>query len=229
MDKTNFYAVIVAGGNGNRMQTATPKQFLLLNGLPIIMHTILKFSNNKYKPKIIIVIAQEHLGIWAELIKKYNFKPQFTVVCGGKERFDSVKNSLAIIQENAIVAIHDAVRPLLSDNLINNCFQSALNNKNAICAVQAKDSVRLVNGLLNKTLQRNQIYLVQTPQVFTIEQLKIAYKTCFTTEFTDDASVVENAGFEINLIEGEAQNIKITHPTDLIFAESIILSEAAKN
>lgn len=223
MDKPKFYAVIVAGGSGTRMQTTTPKQFLLLNGLPVLMHTILKFANNAYQPKIILVLADRHLKKWKKLVEKFSFKTSITVVAGGTERFYSVKNSLHLIEYGGFVAIHDAVRPLLSDNLISKCYQTALIKNNAICAIQAKDSVRLVNDKLeNKMLQRNQVYLVQTPQVFTITQLQKAYSVNFKSYFTDDASVVEHAGFEINIIEGETENIKITHPVDLKLAKILL-------
>jgi 2-C-methyl-D-erythritol 4-phosphate cytidylyltransferase len=226
MDKPKFYAVVVAGGSGLRMQTSTPKQFLLLNNLPILMHTILKFSNNKYNPKIILVLAKEHLDIWAKLVEEFSFKTELTVISGGKERFYSVKNSLALIEKNTIVAIHDAVRPLLSDGLISKCYQTAVEKSNAICAIPAKDSVRLVTDInQNKMMPRNQVFLIQTPQVFKIEQLIKAYSFNYQTNFTDDASVVEHAGFTINLIEGESQNFKITHPIDFVIAEALIASK----
>ncbi len=223
MDTPKFYAVIVAGGSGTRMQTITPKQFLLLNGMPVLMHTILKFANNKYKPKIILVLAPEHIAIWANLVEHFCFKIEITVVSGGKERFHSVKNSLPFIAENAIVAIHDAVRPLLSDNLISSCYQIALEKNNAICAVPSKDSVRILdNELGSKMLPRHQVFLIQTPQVFNSTQLKKAYAQNYQPDFTDDASVVQYAGFTINLIAGEANNIKITHPIDLQIAEIVL-------
>lgn len=223
MDKPKFYAVIVAGGSGTRMLTTTPKQFLLLNGLPVLMHTILKFANNTYQPKIILVLADKHLKKWEKLVQKFSFKTNITLVTGGTERFYSVKNSLHLIEEGGIVAIHDAVRPLLSDDLISKCYQTAFLKNNAICAVQAKDSVRVVNDKLENTmLPRNQVYLVQTPQAFSIAQLQKAYSVNFQSYFTDDASVVEQAGFAINLIEGETENFKITHPIDFKLAKILL-------
>lgn len=223
MDTPKFYAVIVAGGSGTRMQTTTPKQFLVLKGLPVLMHTILKFAYNKYQPKVILVLAQEHLEIWANLVEQFCFKTEITVISGGKERFYSVKNSLSFIPENAIVAIHDAVRPLLSDDLITNSYQIALEKNNAICAIPCKDSVRILDKELgNKMLPRNLVFLIQTPQVFNSNQLKKAYDQEFQPNFTDDASVVQYAGFTINLIPGEANNIKITLPIDLQIAEIVL-------
>ncbi|TAH01941.1 MAG: 2-C-methyl-D-erythritol 4-phosphate cytidylyltransferase [Sphingobacteriales bacterium] len=223
MDTPKFYAVIVAGGSGTRMQTTTPKQFLLLKGIPVLMHTILKFANNKYQPKIILVLAQEHLAIWANLVEQFSFKTEITVISGGKERFHSVKNSLSFIPENAIVAIHDGVRPLLSDNLISTSYQIALEKNNAVCAIPSKDSVRILdNEFGSKMLPRQQVFLIQTPQVFNSNQLKKAYSQEFQPDFTDDASVVQHAGFTINLISGEANNIKITHPIDLQIAEIVL-------
>lgn len=223
MDTPKFYAVIVAGGSGTRMQTTTPKQFLLLKGLPVLMHTILKFANNKYQPKIILVLAQEHLTIWANLVEQFCFKTKISVISGGKERFHSVKNSLSYIPKNAIVAIHDGVRPLLSDDLISASYQVALEKNNAVCAIPSKDSVRILDKELgSKMLPRNQVFLIQTPQVFNCNQLIKAYAQEFHPSFTDDASVVEAAGFKINLIEGEIDNFKITHVLDLKLAKIIM-------
>jgi 2-C-methyl-D-erythritol 4-phosphate cytidylyltransferase len=219
MDSTPYYAVIVAGGSGVRMQTATPKQFLLIKGLPIIMHTILKFANNKYKPKIIVVLAHEHITLWQNLVIQHSFTTPYTLVYGGTQRFYSVQNSLLSIANNAIVAIHDAVRPCVSDGLISKCYASITPNGNAVCAIAPHDSVRVItqNGQ-NKMLPRSTVFLVQTPQVFHLHQLKKAYSVIYNSNFTDDASVIEHAGYPITLIQGEIHNIKITLPLDIKIA-----------
>jgi 2-C-methyl-D-erythritol 4-phosphate cytidylyltransferase len=223
MQNNQFYAVIVAGGNGNRMQSAIPKQFLPIKGLPILMHTLLKFGLSKYQPNLILVLAEEHISIWENLVIEYKFDLAHTIVKGGNERFYSVKNSLHLIPEHTIVAIHDGVRPLVSEELINASFETALEKNNAVCAIPSKDSVRLAeNDLENKMLPRHQVYLVQTPQVFNSSQLKKAYSQEYQSNFTDDASVVQSSGFTINLIAGDSNNIKITLPLDLKIAEILL-------
>ncbi|WP_017258665.1 2-C-methyl-D-erythritol 4-phosphate cytidylyltransferase [Pedobacter arcticus] len=223
MSNHSFYAIIVAGGSGTRMGSDIPKQFLELNGKPVLMHTITAFQQNKHHPHIILVLASTHLERWAELKKKHNFDIPHQIIFGGAERFNSVKNGISLIQQkNSIVAIHDAVRPLVSQNTINNCFQTAIERGNAIAAVPAKDSVRKLKNGKSEALQRSEIYLVQTPQTFQIEQLTAAYQQNFDPFFTDDASVVDKAGFRINLEKGDEFNFKITFKEDLKLAETIL-------
>ncbi|MCZ4222870.1 2-C-methyl-D-erythritol 4-phosphate cytidylyltransferase [Pedobacter rhodius] len=217
-----YYAVIVAGGSGNRMQTETPKQFLLLKNLPVLMHTIKAFAQSDTQPKIIVVLHENQHKYWARLCEEFNFNIPHTLIAGGTERFYSVKNAVESIKEESFVAIHDAVRPLVSTVLIDNCFRSAEMQGNAIAAVQSSDSVRMLKNGKTSALKRDEIYLVQTPQTFSLEILKKAYKQDFTTHFTDDASVVEADGYEINIVEGERNNIKITYPIDLELAELLL-------
>ncbi|TDG35916.1 2-C-methyl-D-erythritol 4-phosphate cytidylyltransferase [Pedobacter changchengzhani] len=218
-----YYAIIVAGGSGTRMQTEKPKQFLLLNNLPVLMHTIKAFHQNQYCPKIILVLAQDHLALWQQLIIDHQFQIPHQIIEGGSERFYSVKNGLSLIDDkNAVVAIHDAVRPLTSQKTINLCFETATSSGNAIASVGAKDSIRrLLNGK-SAALDRKEIYLVQTPQTFQIAQLRKAYQQEYDAFFTDDASVVEKAGYQINLVAGDEFNFKITYKEDLILAETIL-------
>ena len=215
------YVIIVAGGSGSRMQSVIPKQFLLLNGLPVLMHTINAFYNADAKPQIILVLPQSFKAYWEELCEKYKFNIRHKVVDGGVTRFHSVKNGLdAIIDsENAVIAIHDAVRPITSKKIIDTSFKLAYDTGNAITAVKSRDSVRQKNNDVSRHLNRDEIYLIQTPQTFQCLQLKAAYQQSFDSNFTDDASVVEKAGFKINLIEGSHQNIKITFPEDIAVAE----------
>jgi 2-C-methyl-D-erythritol 4-phosphate cytidylyltransferase len=217
------YAIIVAGGNGSRMKSETPKQFIHLNGVPMIMHTINAFYFNETKPNIILVLAKADVELWQSLIIRHHFDIPHQIVFGGKERFHSVQNGLnAIENKNAVIAIHDAVRPLVSQKTITNCFINAAKNGNAIAAIPSKDSVRcLINGK-SHALNRKEIYLVQTPQTFTYEQLNVAYHQNFESFFTDDASVVEKAGFHINLENGDDFNFKITFKEDLILAEALL-------
>ncbi|TCD10456.1 2-C-methyl-D-erythritol 4-phosphate cytidylyltransferase [Pedobacter frigidisoli] len=217
-----YYAIIVAGGSGNRMQTETPKQFLLLKNLPVLMHTIKAFAQSDSQPKILLVLNKDQQGYWLRLCEEFNFRIPHQIIDGGTERFYSVKNAIETINEECFVAIHDAVRPLVSKELIDNCFKQAEQRGNVITAVQSSDSVRLLRDEKTSALIRSEIYLVQTPQTFSLNVLKEAYQQDFTSQFTDDASVVEAVGYEINIVEGERNNIKITYPIDLELAELLL-------
>lgn len=217
-----FYAIIVAGGSGKRMQNAIAKQFLLLNNKPVMMHTLQAFYISEIQPEIILVLAKADHEYWKELCVKYNFDIPHTLVEGGKERFHSVRNGLMTIRENGIVAIHDAVRPVVSSSLITQTFRYALEKGNAIPCIKPSDSVRKLNNNTSKIINRDELALIQTPQTFDLEQLRTAYQQSFSSKFTDDASVVEAAGFPINLIEGSRNNIKITFPEDLELASFLL-------
>ncbi|WP_231490765.1 2-C-methyl-D-erythritol 4-phosphate cytidylyltransferase [Pedobacter sp. Leaf170] len=214
-----YYAIIVAGGSGNRMQTETPKQFLLLNNLPVLMHTVKAFALSELQPKILVVLNQQQHSYWNRLCLEFNFNIPHEVITGGAERFHSVKNAIDTISEESIISIHDAVRPVISKNLIDTTFRYALKNGNAIAAIKPIDSIRKKNGEETEAVNREDFFLVQTPQVFNSVILKKAYDLPFSNNFTDDASVVETNGTKINLVEGERNNIKITYPIDLDIAE----------
>jgi 2-C-methyl-D-erythritol 4-phosphate cytidylyltransferase len=210
-----YYAIIVGGGTGKRMQNAVAKQFLLLKNKPVLMHTILAFHNSLFKPEIIVVIPTDLHPYWKELCLKYDFTIPHQVIGGGDQRFHSVRNGLMAIKGDGIVAIHDAVRPLASTKLITNAFEAAQQEGNAIACVKPVDSVRRVKHDRSKVVNRDELVMIQTPQTFEISQLRTAYQQPYQPEFTDDASVVEKAGFKINLIEGERNNLKITYQEDL--------------
>ena len=214
-----YYAIIVGGGTGSRMQSDIPKPFLLLNGKPVIMYTIEAFYNSDLHPEIIIVLNVDFHQYWEDLCKLHNFNLPHTLVKAGRQRFFSVKNGLKFAKGSSIIAIHDAVRPLISNNLITSAFKEAGNKGSAIPAIAATDSVRQKSGNSSFVLNRNDILFVQTPQAFTNKILEKAYKQNFRLEFTDDASVVEKSGVSLNLIKGETKNIKITYPEDLIIAQ----------
>lgn len=214
-----YYAIIVAGGSGSRMQSEIAKQFMLLDGKPILMHTLEAFANTAQKPELLLVLNIHQHQYWEELCKTHSFNIKHLVVRGGAQRFHSVKNGLKAIKGKGIVAIHDAVRPLVSAALISRSFLAATANGNAVAGIKATDSVRSIN-MEGKTeaLNREQLLMIQTPQTFTTEILRKAYQQPFRNEFTDDASVVEYSGYEIHVIEGERENIKITYPEDLEIA-----------
>ena len=209
-------ALIVAGGKGGRMNTDIPKQFLVLNDLPILMHSLNAFS---HLDKIILVLPRAQIENWEELCKQYNFILKHTVVAGGINRFGSVKNGLAKIDEGSIVAIHDGVRPLVSKNLINKLIGATKKGNGIIPIVAVKDSIRKVEGYKSKAVSRSNLYKVQTPQCFFASTIKDAYKQNFSLFFTDDASVLESNGGKIITILGEEKNLKITTDDDLRVAE----------
>lgn len=222
-----YYAIVVAGGSGSRMQSSVAKQFLLLDGKPLLMHTIAAFNNCALTPEILLVLNIHQHSYWEELCKTYNFEIPHQVIKGGEQRFHSVKNGLKAIKGAGIVAVHDAVRPLVSPGLILKSYQVAEALGNCIIGITPTDSVRSVsdNGE-NKALKRNELALIQTPQTFRVEQLKKAYQVPFRNDFTDDASVAEYSGHTINLIGGERENIKITYPEDLEIAEIFIKKQS---
>jgi 2-C-methyl-D-erythritol 4-phosphate cytidylyltransferase len=222
--KSQNYVIIVAGGSGTRMQSAVPKQFLLLNGKPVLMHTAEAFYNSKTKPEIILVLPSSFHAYWMQLCKEHNFSIPHQLVNGGETRFHSVKNGLDSINDDieAVIAVHDAVRPLTSTQIIDESFTYAAKHGNAITAVKSRDSVRQFNNSTSTHLLRDEIYLVQTPQTFQSVQIKKGYLQPYNAKFTDDASVIEQAGFPIHLIEGSYQNIKITFPEDIAIAELVM-------
>jgi len=217
------YAIIVAGGSGSRMKSDVPKQFLLLNGLPVLMHTINAFHNCQAQPQIIVVLPADSHDYWNTLCATHHFEVPHQLISGGETRFHSVKMGLGLIDdEDAIVAVHDAVRPLVSKDIIDDSYECAVKYGNAIVAIKSRDSVRQIKDNRSMSLVRDEIYLIQTPQTFQSAQLKQAYLQPYQPSFTDDASVVEQTGVNINLIGGSYQNIKITFPEDIAIAEFLL-------
>ena len=221
------YVIIVAGGSGSRMHSAVPKQFLLLNELPVLMHTINAFYHCQTQPQIIVVLPADSHDYWNKLCKVHHFEISHQLVSGGETRFHSVRNGLGLIEDdNVIVAVHDAVRPLISCEIIDESFECATLYGNAIVAIKSRDSVRQIKNNRSVSLVRDEIYLIQTPQTFQLTQLREAYLQPFQTSFTDDASVVEQTGVNINLIGGSYQNIKITFPEDIAIAEFLLKNKS---
>ncbi len=209
-------ALIVAGGKGERMNSDIPKQFLLLNNIPILMHTIKKFSHFE---KIILVLPATEFDYWNQLCQNINFNENHILVKGGKSRFHSVKNGLAKITEKSIVAIHDGVRPLISKSLIDKLIAQTKERIGVVPIIPIKESIRKVEGLKSIYINRNNLYQVQTPQCFISSDIKDAYNQKFSKDFTDDASVLEKNGCKITTILGELKNLKITTEEDLKIAK----------
>jgi len=215
------FAIIVAGGSGQRMKTSIPKQFLKINNEVILMRSIRAFYEYDSSIKIIIALPNNQINYWKELCVKHDFTIPHKLVNGGNTRFHSVNNALNEIENEGIVAIHDGVRPLVSQATIDNVFEIALTNGNAVPYIDCVDSIRKVEGNSNKPVVRNNHKLIQTPQAFDCKTIKDAYNQEWNESFTDDASVVERTNIQINLVPGNRENIKITNQVDLIIAESL--------
>lgn len=216
------FAVIVAGGRGTRMNSDIPKQFLLLKNKPVLYYTIKAFLDGCEDIEIILVLPEEHIGKGREIIDGYFDTSRIRITAGGRTRFHSVQNGLALIKEESIIFVHDGVRCLVSSDLIRKCYETALRDGNAIPALECGDSVRLLTANGNKIVDRSKVKLIQTPQTFLSKILLPAYKIDYKDKYTDEASVVEAFGLAINLIEGERNNIKITTPFDLRLAEMLL-------
>ena len=214
--------IIVAGGKGLRMGTDIPKQFLEVGGLPVLMRTILCFTEYDANINIILVLPRDQQDYWKELCEKYCFDAECTVVDGGDTRFQSVKNGLAAIpdDEEGLVAVHDGVRPFVSRDVIENSFDTAEEKGTAIPVLPVIDTLRDITT--GHTVPRANYRAVQTPQVFNLTLLKDAYNCPFNENFTDDASVVEAFGKEVTLVDGNTENIKLTTLYDLRIAELFV-------
>jgi 2-C-methyl-D-erythritol 4-phosphate cytidylyltransferase len=220
--KVNNYAIIVAGGSGSRMQSAVPKQFLLLKGLPVLMHTMQAFYKTKPQPQLILALPESYHTFWMQLCANHQFEIPHQLVTGGDSRFQSVKNALSLVPTNSLVAVHDAVRPLISTTIIEEAYRQAAIHEAVVVAVKSRDSIRQLSNGKTQSLIRDEIYLVQTPQTFKADLLKSAYERPFESSFTDDASVAESAGHSIHIVEGSYQNFKITFPEDIAIAELLM-------
>jgi 2-C-methyl-D-erythritol 4-phosphate cytidylyltransferase len=216
------YAIIVAGGKGTRIKSALPKQFLELNGLPILMHTINAFLRYSKNIAIILVLPEDDFETWQALCTKHNFTVKLILQKGGDTRFQSVKNGLEKIDGSGLVAIHDGVRPLVSEDIIGASYRLAAVHKTAVAAVRLKESIRMTDQDNTKAVDRSKFRLIQTPQTFEVSLLKKAYQIKDDPGLTDDASVVERTGQVISLFEGSYENIKITTPEDLIVAKALL-------
>lgn len=214
------YVIIVAGGKGTRMGTDTPKQFLQLDGKPILMHTIDRFCHCNPPLRIVLVLPADQHTHWHDLCRQHRFDADYILVAGGETRFHSVSNGLAAISddEKGVVGIHDGVRPFVSRNTIRRCFDVATTHSAVVPVTPVVETLRKVGG---ETVPRDEYRLVQTPQTFDIDTLKRAYRQAYIPAFTDDASVVEKAGVAVTLVEGNRENIKITTPFDLLVGEAL--------
>lgn len=220
------YALIVAGGKGTRINSKLPKQFIGLNGKPILLHTIEAFFNYSEKISVVLVLPQDDFGIWDSICKEFNFNKPITLQKGGDTRFQSVKNGLDKIDDEGLVAIHDGVRPLVSSDLIGASFRLAAVHGSAVASVRLKESIRVTDQDTTKAVDRSKFRLIQTPQTFNLQLIKKAYQIKEAPSLTDDASVAEKSGHTISLFEGSYENIKITTSEDLVVAEALMKARA---
>ncbi|MEA3504301.1 MAG: 2-C-methyl-D-erythritol 4-phosphate cytidylyltransferase [Bacteroidota bacterium] len=220
---TKFYAIILAGGKGIRMNNTIPKQFLTLHGKPVLIHTIEKFASiSELDIEIIVVLAKEQKEQWKTICNKHNFSIPHTIVDGGEERFYSVKNGLNAINEPGIVAIHDGVRPLVSKDVIIRSFKTAEERGSALPVIPITESIRKKKTDRTISVPRSKYIIVQTPQTFSTNTVIEAYKQKYSLNFTDDASVVESTDYNITLITGNKENIKLTTEVDFVIAEALL-------
>jgi 2-C-methyl-D-erythritol 4-phosphate cytidylyltransferase len=223
------FLIIVAGGTGNRMQSSIPKQFIEINGEPIIIKTIKIFLEYDPSINIIISVHKDFESLLNNLIIYHSLQlKKIKIALGGTTRFHSVKNGLDLINDenpDAIVAIHDAARPFVSVQTIKNVFDTAKQKGNAIPCIQVNESIRKVEDGNNSSVDRAQFRIVQTPQCFAVTKIKKAFKTEYNQTFTDDATVLEFSGEKINLVEGNIENIKITTQFDLTLAKAFLKDE----
>jgi 2-C-methyl-D-erythritol 4-phosphate cytidylyltransferase len=216
------FAVIVAGGSGLRMGTSLPKQFLDLRGKPVLWYSLTAFLEAFNDIEIILVLSPEYHETGLNLIRSTSDPGRIWITSGGETRFHSVRNGLRHIHQHSIVFIHDGVRCLPSRELIHRCYYEALDKGNAIPAISAVDSIRIETIGGSEIIDRKKVKIIQTPQTFYSDIVKAAYEQEYEESFTDEASVVERLGVKIHLVEGEASNIKITRPIDLLIAEKIL-------
>lgn len=204
------------------MGAALPKQFLLLKGRPVLYYTLKIFLESYDDLQIILVLPIEYTNMGQEIIDVYFEKSRIRIAAGGDTRFQSVKNGLALIENESIIFVHDGVRCLLSNKLIHRCYVQAVETGTAIPAVVSKDSIRLLTDEGNEAFDRNKVMIIQTPQTFHSKILLSAFQIDYNDKFTDEATVVEAYGMKVSLVEGEDNNIKITRPLDLLIAEKIL-------
>ena len=219
------YAIIVAGGKGLRMGGELPKQFIPVEGRPVLMRTLDAFHAFDSAMEIILVLPRDHQPYWQELCAEYQFAVPHRIADGGATRFHSVQSGLALADEpEALIAVHDGVRPFVSPEVIEACYREAEAHGAVVPVIPIVETVRhlLLEG--SETVSRDAYRLVQTPQTFRASLLRRAYEQPFCEAFTDDASVVEALGHVVHLVEGNRENIKLTTPYDLIVAKALVES-----
>ncbi len=216
------HVLIVAGGSGTRMSSEIPKQFIEINGKPLLMHTFDAFLKSDENFDFILVLPEAEIEVWKKLCEDFSFTREHIVVAGGRTRFYSVKNGLDKIEGDVIVFIHDGVRPLVSVKTIENCYNTAVKKGNALPVIPVSESVRKVDATGSRAVNRSELFLVQTPQTFRVKEIKKAFQQEYQEKFTDDATVFESSGNKIYTVDGNRENIKITWPADIKIAGALL-------
>ena len=224
------YVIFTAGGSGTRMKSAEPKQFLLLDGLPVLHRSILAFVDACPDVKVVTVLPREHVSLWEDLCTKYPLDVPQRIVEGGITRFHSVKNALAKVPDGVVVAVHDGVRPLVSGALIKEMFSQMRGCRALIPVLPVTDTLKSLrrnpDGRIVATgdpdPDRSRVFGAQTPQMFLSEELRAAYELPYDLSYTDDASVAARYGIPLSYIDGERNNIKLTTPEDMELAAFFI-------
>ena len=222
-------AIIVAGGTGQRMGATMPKQFLVIEGKSILLHAVNQFVAAFADINFVIVLPADYIQEGKNLIASSGLTQHVQFTAGGETRFQSVKNGLAHVAPDAIVFVHDAVRCLLTPDLIQRSYQQALEKGSAIPAVASTDTIRITEGTKHHVVDRTNVMMIQTPQTFNAAILQKAFEQAYQSSFTDEANVLETSGTEVFLIEGEYENIKITRPLDLAIAAYILAKRVSKD
>lgn len=204
------------------MGATLPKQFMLLKDKPVMYYTINTFLEAYNDLRVILVLPKDHTGTGKKMVKTYFDKKRIQITEGGETRFQSVKNGLALIDDESIIFVHDGVRCLLTTDLIHRCYEMAFATGSAVPVMPCNDSVRLLMEDNSEAIDRNKVMLVQTPQTFHSKILLPAFQIDYKEKFTDEATVVEAYGMKVSLVKGEENNIKITRPVDLLMAEKIL-------
>ena len=226
MSDIKKYAVVVAGGRGLRMGSAVPKQFLPLLGKPLLCYAIQAFAATIRGIHIILVLPPDQLNSAKTVLKSYLGAIDVTTVAGGETRYQSVQNGLKKVNDDGVVFIHDGVRPLLSQDLIQRCYQQAIEKGSAIPVTPVMDSISIIENGISKPINREQLRIIQTPQTFLTNIILPAFRQEYNPSFTDEANVVEAYGTRVHLIDGALENIKVTTPEDMLIAETLLKASA---
>lgn len=216
------YAVIVAAGSGTRMGNDLPKQFILINDKPVLYYTLKTFLEAYDDLQVVLVLPVDYTDMGQEIIDAWFDKDRIRITAGGDTRFQSVKNGLALAEDESIIFVHDGVRCMLTQDLVHRCYETAIETGSAVPVITSKDSVRLLQEDGSDAIDRNRIVFVQTPQAFHSRILLPAFQIDYKEKFTDEATVVEAFGLKVTLIQGEENNIKITRPVDLVIAVKLL-------
>ncbi len=221
---SSLSVIIVAAGGGLRMNSAVPKQFLPILGVPILVRSIRSIQSMLPLAEITVVLSANDVDRWNGISKEYGIESTHNICIGGATRFESVRNAVSSVGECDYIAVHDGVRPLFSKEMIERSLQCVKLNGTAIPAIDVIDSFRVVNkDGSSHIIDRSTLKAIQTPQWFDATVLKSSYEVNYEDSFTDDASVVEHSGHKITICQGDIRNIKITTPMDIAIAEELLV------